>query len=148
MDELVPFLGRWTWLVIAGVLLFLELMAPGVFFVWLSIAAAVTGVLDLWFDLSWQVELLLFAALAVASVLIGRMILSRRQGRDSDAPHLNQRMQGYVGQIAVLQEPIKAGRGKVTIDDTVWDVAGPDAPRGARVRISGVDGMRLLVEIL
>jgi inner membrane protein len=148
MDHIIPVLGHWTWLVIAGVLLFLELMAPGVFFIWLSIAAGLTGVLDLSFGLSWQSELLVFAILAVVSVLAGRRLLNSRRGRYSDAPHLNQRMQGYVGQIAVLHEAIAGGHGKVTIDDSVWDVLGPDAQRGARVKIVGVDGLRLVVEIM
>ena len=129
-------LGWRRWVPLAlGVWVFVP-MTPAIMAGFVPARLAITG---------WM---LLFAALAVVSVLMGRMILSKRQGRDSDAPHLNQRMQGYVGQITVLQEPIRAGRGKVTIDDTVWDVAGPDAPQGARVRISGVDGMRLLVEIL
>ena len=148
MDEFVPVLGQWTWLVVAGVLLFLELMAPGVFFIWLAIAAALVGGLDLWLDLAWQAEFLLFAALAVFSVFCGRMLLKSRQGHDSDAPHLNQRMRGYVGQVLVLHEPIKAGQGKITIDDTIWDVLGPDAPEGTRVKVSGVEGLRLMVEIV
>ena len=32
MGDFVPLLGNWIWWVVAGVLLFLELMAPGVFF--------------------------------------------------------------------------------------------------------------------
>ena len=148
MDQMFPFLGHWTWLVAAGALLILELMAPGAFFVWLAIAAALVGAIDLWVDPPWQGELLLFAAFAVVSVLAGRMILKSRQRLDSDQPHLNQRMQGYIGKVAVLHEPITAGRGKVTIDDTVWDVSGPDAPKGARVKISGVDGLGLTVNVL
>ena len=31
MQELFPFVGIWFWWIVAGVLLLLELMAPGVF---------------------------------------------------------------------------------------------------------------------
>ncbi len=63
MDQLFPFLGHWAWWVAAGVLLIIELVAPGVFFIWLGIAAALTGLADALFDLPWQAEALLFAAL-------------------------------------------------------------------------------------
>lgn len=147
MDQIVPVLGHWVWLVAAGALLFLELLAPGVFFVWLAIAAALTGLADMAIDLSWQYEFLLFAVLSVLSVLAGRKLLLGTHRNYSQSPHLNQRMQGHVGKVLVLHEAIAEGHGKVTIDDTVWDIVGPDAPKGARVRVSGVDGLKLRVEL-
>ena len=38
------------------------------------------------------------------------------------------------------------GSGRVRIDDTVWQVRGPDAPAGARVKVTGADGPVLKVE--
>ena len=52
MEQFVPVLGQWLWWIVAGVLLILELTAPGVFFIWLAIAAALTGVADLMLGLS------------------------------------------------------------------------------------------------
>lgn len=146
MDYLPAISGYWIWWVLAGVLLVGELMLPGVFFIWLAIAAAIVAVLDAVFDLAWQWELLAFALLSLASVFMGRAILKRRQGHDSDRPTLNQRHRGYVGRSFVLAEPIVNGRGKLAIEDTVWEVGGADQPKGARVKVTGVDGMRLLVE--
>jgi membrane protein implicated in regulation of membrane protease activity len=37
------------------------------------------------------------------------------------------------------------GSGKITIDATIWDVDGADAPVGTRVTVTGVKGMRLVV---
>ncbi len=145
MEELFPFLGSWVWWVIAGLLLFLELMAPGVFFIWLAIAAGLTGLADTMFDLPWQAEALLFAAAALVSVLVGRAVLKRRASSDSDHPHLNQRQRAFIGKSFTLKEPIRDGRGKLVIDDTVWDVMGPDAPAGSHVKVTGTDGMRLMV---
>lgn len=145
MEEFFPFLGSWVWWVIAGLLLILELMAPGVFFIWLAIAAALTGVADVLLHLSWQGEALLFAAAALASVLLGREVLKRRGASGSDQPFLNQRQRGYVGRRFTLKEAIRDGRGKLIIDDTVWEVTGPDAPAGAHVKVTGTDGMRLVV---
>ncbi len=62
------------WFVAAGVLLLVELTTPGVIFIWLGVAAALTGLADYFFDLPWQAELLLFAALSVVSVIAGRRV--------------------------------------------------------------------------
>ena len=44
-----------------------------------------------------------------------------------------------------LEKPIIEGWGTVRIDDTVWRVAGPDAPAGSRVKIVQADGASLTV---
>jgi membrane protein implicated in regulation of membrane protease activity len=51
-----------------------------------------------------------------------------------------------VGQTFTLVEPIHDGSGKVQVGDTVWLVRGAEAPVGARVRVTGVDGAILRVE--
>mgnify|MGYP006185886979 CR=1 FL=1 len=45
----------------------------------------------------------------------------------------------------VLSEPIVEGRGRIRIDDSIWQVRGPDAPAGARVVVTGADGTILNV---
>ena len=116
------------------------------FLIWLGIAAAGVALVNVAFDLTWQWQFLLFAALSVLSVYVGRMVNARSQARSSDQPHLNQRLQGFVGRRYTLAEPIKDGRGRLTIEDTVWDIAGPDSPKGAHVQVTAIDGMRLIVE--
>jgi membrane protein implicated in regulation of membrane protease activity len=144
MAELFPALGQWVWWIIAVLLLIVELLLAGIFFVWLGIAAAIMGIIDLLAPpLSWQVEVLIFAVLSAGLVIAGRPWLKRRQAVDSDRPNLNQRIQDYVGRSYVLDEAIINGRGKVKIDDTLWEVTGPDLPQGSWVRIVGIDGLRL-----
>ena len=47
----------------------------------------------------------------------------------------------------MLSSPIKAGaKGQVSIGDTVWPVAGPEMPAGARVRVTDAQGTALVVE--
>ncbi|WP_373502347.1 NfeD family protein [Aestuariivirga sp.] len=145
MDQLFPFLGQWTWWVAAGVFLLLELMAPGVFFIWLAIAAAATGLADNVFGLPWQAELLIFAALSVVSVFAGRKLYRGPNAEPDDNPYLNRRQLSYVGQSFTLREPIVDGHGKLAIEDTIWEIEGPDLAAGARVTITAVKGMRLVV---
>lgn len=136
----------WHWLIVAVALVVLEIFSPGVFFLWLGVAAAVVGgVLWLMPELSWQTQFVLFAVFSVVSIGIARMVLVRRPIA-TDEPTLNRRGEQYVGRTLVLSEAIENGIGKVRVDDTQWRVSGVDSPLGARVRVTGVDGAVLTVE--
>ncbi|MFG1299533.1 NfeD family protein [Xanthobacter sp. V3C-3] len=137
-------LGPWAWFVLGGVLLVAEIAAPGAFLLWLGLAALVTGALAYVVDLSWQGEVLAFAALAVVAVLVGRRI-SPAPGRASDRPFLNRRAEGFIGRVFTLETPIVGGVGRVRIDDTVWRIEGPDIAAGHDVRVVAVDGVVLRV---
>lgn len=145
MDQLIPLLGNWVWFVAAGILLLLELLSPGVFFIWLGVAAAATGVIDNIHDLPWQGELVVFAILSVIAVFAGRRIYKGAAMQPRDNPHLNRRQLGYVGRSFTLKQPIVDGRGKLTIEDTVWEIEGPDMAEGTRIKVTGVNDMMLVV---
>ena len=94
---------------------------------------------------TWQVQLVLFALLSVAAVLLGRrFVLSTSE--TTDEPLLNQRTESLVGRTAVLDKPIAEGRGRIRLDDTFWIVEGPDLPAGTRVRVVSTHGRNLTVE--
>ena len=58
----------------------------------------------------------------------------------ADNPYLNRRQMGYVGRSFTLKEPIVDGRGKLTIEDTVWEIEGPDLAPGTRVKVTAGRG--------
>ncbi|PPJ45619.1 NfeD family protein [Rhizobium sp. KAs_5_22] len=149
LSRAVAELGPWSWWLLGLLLLAAELLLPGVFLVWIGIGAIATGVLSLllwetalW---GWQIQLLVFAALAVVSTLLGRRFLSKSD-QVTDEPMLNQRGASLVGRTATLQEPIAEGRGRIRLDDTHWPVLGPDLPVGTKVRIVSWNGRDLTVE--
>ena len=144
MQELFPFVGIWFWWIVAGALLLLELMTPGVFAMWLALAAASVGITDYFVDLSWQFELLVFAAFALIYVYLARPWYSK-SNLNSDQPNLNQRIYAFVGKSFVLSEPIVNGQGKLDIEGTRWDVLGPNLAKGATVKVTAVEGMKLRV---
>jgi hypothetical protein len=146
MDDLLTAFGPWTWWVIAGILLLFELALPGVFFIWLALAALAVGIVGFFVDLAWQAQLAMFAVLSVVFVLSARPWFRKRQIAGSDRPNLNQRMQAFVGRSFVLDQPIANGRGKLSIDGTWWEVLGPDQPKGEWVTVRRVEDMRLIVE--
>lgn len=145
MQELFPPVGIWFWWIVAGALLLLELMTPGVFAMWLALAAVSVGITDYFVDLSWQLELLAFAGFSLVYVYLARPWYSKGTLQNSDQPNLNQRIYAFVGKSFVLAEPIVNGQGKLDIEGTRWDVLGPNLAKGATVRVIAVEGMKLRV---
>jgi membrane protein implicated in regulation of membrane protease activity len=146
MDTLWTGLTYWHWWALGLALVVVEMAAPGVFFLWLGIAAALVGFMLLVVPgLSWQAQVFSFALLSVASVAVGRWIL-KRHPLQSDEPRLNRRGEQYTGRVFTLDQPIVNGQGKIRVDDSTWKVEGADCASGARVRVVGVDGVVLKVE--
>jgi len=87
-------LGAWNWLILAGLFFVLELLAPGIFLIWFGIAAGIVGALALMFDMAWQWQLMLFAALSLAAVIAARKFL-RKDDAQSDRPLLQRRAQQH-----------------------------------------------------
>ncbi|MGQ8630036.1 NfeD family protein [Agrobacterium sp. DKPNP3] len=149
LQQLAIELGPWSWWIVGFALLAAELIAPGVFLIWIGLAALVIGALSLvlW-DVTvwaWQLQLVLFAALSVIFALLGRKYFGRSRDT-SDEPFLNQREASLVGRTATLQEPIVEGRGRIRLDDTWWPVNGENLPAGTRVRIASARGRTLTIE--
>ena len=145
MAEIFSTLGTWNWLIFGVVLMALELLAPGVFLFWLGLAALLVGLLSFVLHPSWQLQLLMFAAFAVAAVPLWRRVAFGNKAASKSNPFLNKRTDALIGRVFTLEKPIIDGSGTVRIDDTIWRVAGPDAPAGSRVRIVQADGASLTV---
>ncbi len=137
-------LGGWIWFVIAAVFFAIELLVPGVFMLWLGLAAILVGIVTLTMVLSWQTQIILFAVLAVVCIPVWRYF-ARKVGGAADRPFLNRRAEGYVGRVFTLDKPIVDGVGTIRIEDTVWRVSGPNLPAGSRVKVTRADGAELAV---
>lgn len=149
--EWINDLGGWSWIILGLILLVFELLAPGVFFMWLGAAALIVGGVTLmaasggaeaW---TWQLQVLTFLVLSVVLAYAGRSWLARRNG-PSDEPLLNNRVAQLIGRTATLEEPIANGVGHVRLGDTLWRVMGPDLPAGTTVRVTGGNTDRLEIE--
>ena len=149
MEALTLFLesfDHWSWWILALILFIVELAAPGIVFLWLGLAAVVTGFVS-WLapELGWQAEFALFAVLGVVAAVIGRRYWKPGEIA-TDNPTLNQRATQFVGQTFTLETAIENGHGRIKIGDGGWIVSGPDLPAGARVTVVSADGARLVVE--
>jgi membrane protein implicated in regulation of membrane protease activity len=134
---------HWIWLTGGVVLCALEALAPGMFLLWLGVAALATGLVLSLVPLDFAWSLLVFCGFAVISVIIGRKFYGSRD-QESDKPFLNRPADALIGQTYVLDQPIVNGEGRVKVRDSLWRVAGPDLPAGARVKVTGVEDASLL----
>jgi inner membrane protein len=136
----------WYWWALSAAMLVFEMMLPGVVFLFLSVGAAIAGMLlILEPEMSIEMQLVVFAVVAVASAVGLRPLLRGMQSR-SDDPNLNARGNSMIGKVFVLDQPILRGRGRLIMGDGSWTVTGPDMAAGAKVRVAAVDGTELRVE--
>jgi membrane protein implicated in regulation of membrane protease activity len=145
MDWLGGLEAHWVWLTIGVLLAGLEMLAPGVYLIWLGLAAIVTGVLTGLLHLSLPVQVIDFVFLSLIIAFSARRFLRDSPIAAAD-PLMNRRGARMVGQTAVVVQAIEDGSGRVHFGDGDWNVRGPDVAAGERVRITGSDGATLLVE--
>lgn len=146
LERIFAELGPWNWMAVGFVLLALEILVPGVFLLWIGLAALIVGALSLMlWDAAfwvWQLQVVVFLALALACAFAGKKLIGKR-GEVSDQPLLNRRGDQLVGRTATLTEPIIDGRGRIKIGDTMWRVSGPDLPAGTKVRVKSATDLDL-----
>lgn len=146
MAGLLAQVDYWHWLILGGVLLLVEVAAAGFFFLWLAIAAVITGLVLLLFPgLDWQYQLMLFSGLSVISIAAFRRY-QRSNPVTTDQPTLNRRGEQYIGRSFTLEQPIINNIGVIRVDDSTWRISGADLPAGATIKVVAADGVVLMVE--
>lgn len=139
--------GGEAWLAIALVLGLAELAAPGVFLVFVAVAAAITGLtalaapaLPLWG------QLLSVALWSVVTVGIGRRWY--RQYPVAGEARLNEPAARLIGREVVAEAAFVGGNGRVRVGDGSWPARGVEAAAGERLRVASVDDGVLVVQAL
>jgi membrane protein implicated in regulation of membrane protease activity len=147
MDWIGDLDAHWIWIALGLALAVLEMLVPGVYLIWLAIAALLTGALTWIFDFGVPIQIIDFVFLSLIVVFSARRFLSEQPIASAD-PFLNNRMGRLVGQTGTVSQAITDGEGRVRQGDSEWLARGPDIAAGARVRITGFEGGTLLVEPL
>ena len=143
-DNLDPY---WIWGALGLALAALELIVPGVYLIWLAVAALIVGLLTFVIDLGLVTQVINFVFLALIMAFSAKRFLRDRPIVSSD-PLMNKRGGRLVGETAVVTTALDGGTGRVRHGDSEWLARGPDIEAGTRVRITGSDGAILLVERL
>lgn len=137
----------WVWLILAVLFGIGEIVLPGVFLLWIAIAAALTGGITVLVGISVPVQVIVFAVLCLVATYAGRRWYTNNPVESQD-PLLNDRAARLVGETVLIVEAIEGGQGRVKVGDSVWTARGPDAEAGKRVQIVGVEGTVLRVALL
>ena len=136
----------WWWFSAGAILMVLELITPGIFFMWIGFGAFITGIIAMVFPMASSTFLgFVFAILSVISVFVGRKIVLKKTANMDTG--LNNRMGQYIGQVYQVYEPFVDGRGKISVGDTLWLAsAKKDIAANTSVKVVGIRGTMLEVE--
>lgn len=131
-----------VWLIVGLALLMVEMLAPGVFMMWLGLAAIGTGAVAFAINVGFEFQVAAFAVLSAISLAVG-LKLGRRP-----AAKVNTQNAGLAGRSATAL--VFQGReGRVRVGDSDWAARVPSGiavpEPGARLRVEGVDGTVLIV---
>ena len=134
----------YIWILAGLILLGAETLVPGVFMLWVGLAAIGTGLMLLAVTPPFWLTVTVFILLLAAG--IGLALRLRRS--DRPRPQVNTPTSGLVGRAGVLVEPNSNGP-RVRVGDSDWAARLPHdnaaSPTGTRVRVEGVDGTTLVV---
>lgn len=137
------------WLSFGVLLLIAELFTGTLLFLFMGVATVLVSLLVWLFSPVAWVQSLIFGVvilIALAAWWHFRPNPGDRVERRAGAAGLNNRLAGYIGREAVLEEAIVNGSGRIRLDDSFWTARGDDMPAGIRVRVVAVDGVIMQVE--
>lgn len=117
--EMLLALEYWHWWILALALVIFEVMGAAGFLLGTIAAALVTGVIALATSLGWEVQLTIFAVLAVLlTVVYYKRFRKFNQTTDNEALNtIELRLLGKYGE--VIQQ-VATGEVKIKVGDTLW----------------------------
>ncbi|WP_239952742.1 NfeD family protein [Pantoea sp. Z09] len=138
---------HWFWLTLGGLLLAAEMLGTSGYLLWSGIAAVLVGVVEWLAPFSWTAQGSLFAVLTLVCVYLWYRWMRHRE-RSQQPNSLNQRGAQLIGTLLTLDAPLVNGIGHVKLGDSSWRVqADQDLPAGARVIVTGIEGITLHIRL-
>jgi len=137
----------WHWWVFAIVLVVLEIFSAGAFFIWMAVAAVITGLaLLIMPEMSWQIQFIVFAVASIISIVVGRSFFNRKEINTED-PTLGELESSMIGKVFIVEQAIVNGSGRLKVGESTWKAKGPDCDVGSTVKVTAVNGAELIVEL-
>lgn len=131
------------WMVAGLAIAALEMLAPGVFLLWIGLAALLTGIAVELAGFGGQAQVALFVALTIGLIGLAAMRLRRRPQLDA----VNAPAAGLIGHICRAID-FRDGEGRVSLGDGTWSARISDGSHpvaGQALKVVGLDGTTLLV---
>jgi membrane protein implicated in regulation of membrane protease activity len=134
------------WFGIGMVFFLLEFILPGFILFFFGIGAWIVAILTLFTDISLNIQLIIFLASSLMSVLLFRNWIKSKLGMDSKSPQILE--DEYVGKIARAETAIAPGiHGKVEFKGASWDATSNDTiAAGEDVIITETRSILLIVK--
>lgn len=137
-----------VWLIFAGFMLVCEALTTQLVSIWFvigGIAAAVTCIFTDNLLIQSSVFIVVsFICLIVTRPLVKKVMKNRKQPTNSD------RLIGRVG-IVTVDIINQKGEGQVNVDGKIWSaksIDGREIKSGANVRVTSIEGVKLLVDVI
>ena len=142
MEVFLTNMDYWHWLILGLAMIIIEMLAWSTFFLWIGVAAIMTGVVSKIIpELSWQLELLLFSTLSITSVFVVKKYFPVKT-IDNE---LNSRVARHIGKSYTVALNDDNGA-KVKVGDSLWLAKGCDMYIGQKVKVIDTDSTTLIVE--
>ena len=151
MDALKELFSRpeLIWFLVGIVLLVLEFELPGLIVFFFGVGAIIVAILCLIFELSIDMQLIIFIVASLACLIVLRKWLKGIfYGHVKAKQNIKEAMSDFVGEQAVVKEKITAGPGgKVELHGTNWSAeADEEIEVGEIVEIVGKENLTLKVK--
>lgn len=147
MIELLSQLTAWHWLILGVVLLGLELMTGSTYILWPAVSALAVGLLLFIAPaMGWEMQMMLFFLLSIATLVLGRTHLQRLV-KGGEPSSLNDPGQALVGRQVEAVSDFTGTEGRVVVGDTQWSarMTSGTAKAGELLRVEAVQGATLIV---
>ena len=138
------------WLIIAGVCLVVEIATVGFLVFWLAVAALITCVLSLFID-NVLIQTAIFVILSAVLIFLTRPLAKKLSSKDTLVTNAN----SIVGKEAIVIKEINeetSNIGQVKVSGDIWSAicnsSTEPIPVGSKVKITKIDGVKLVVEPL
>lgn len=134
------------WFVIGLALFLLEFVVPGFILFFFGLGAWIVAILTLFIDVSINVQLVIFLASSIITVLIFRNWVKNKLGMYKASPQVLE--DEFIGKTGIAETPIGPGvNGKVDFKGTSWDASSEDTiAAGENVLITGTRSILLIVK--
>lgn len=139
----------WHWLILGLLLVGAEMFLAGFIVFWFGASALVVGVLMMLFPIPFKLQLLLWAGLSAAAVLVWNRVFRPRWKDRTLSGMALEALKGQVGMVVDSNQGKSRGTLRFPaplLGEDEWSFICPtELPVGARVRVTDISGNTLLV---
>ena len=139
----------YVWLGLVVIFALLEAASAQLTTVWFACGALVSFILTLCGVKSITVQVIVFLAVSVLALILTRPLVKKVLHKRVEATNADR----YIGETGITLTEINNidGKGEVKVNGTVWtarSLTEEPIPRGVKVRVKRIDGVKLIVEIV